>query len=42
MAQQANEFQMIYTVMPDITVEAVGPGLIAAIIKERHALDMVA
>ena len=42
MAQQANEFQMIYSVMPDITVEAVGPGLIAAIIKERHALDMVA
>ena len=42
MAQQANEFQMIYTVMPDITVEAVGPGLIAAIIRERHALDMVA
>ena len=42
MAQQANEFQMIYTVMPDITVEAVGPGLIAAIIKERQSLDMVA
>lgn len=42
MAQQANEFQMIYTVMPDITVEAVGPGLIAAIIAERQSLDMVA
>ena len=42
MAQQANEFQMIYSVMPDITVEAVGPGLIAAIIKERQSLDMVA
>ena len=42
MAQQANEFQMIYSVMPDITVEAKGPGLIAAIIEERHALDMVA
>jgi hypothetical protein len=34
MAQQANEFQMVYAVMPDITVEAKGPGLIAAIIEE--------
>ena len=42
MAQQANEFQMIYTVMPDITVEAIGPGLIAAILAERRSLDMVA
>jgi hypothetical protein len=34
MAQQANEFQMLYGVMPDITIEAKGPGLIAAIIDE--------
>jgi uncharacterized Rossmann fold enzyme len=42
MAQQANEFQMIYSVMPDITVEAKGPGLIAAIIDERKRLKFAA
>jgi hypothetical protein len=42
MAQQANEFQMIYTVMPDITVEAKGPGLIAAIIEERRKMALAA
>ena len=42
MAQQAKEFQMIYSVMKDITVEAVGPGLIAAIIDERRKLRLVA
>ena len=42
MAQQANEFQMIYSVMPDITVEAKGPGLIAAILAERKVLNLVA
>jgi hypothetical protein len=42
MAQQANEFQMIFTVMPDITVEAKGPGLIAAILAERKVLNLVA
>ena len=42
MAQQANEFQMIYAVMPDITVEAKGPGLIAAILAERKVLNLVA
>lgn len=42
MAQQANEFQMIYTVMSDITVEAKGPGLIAAIIEERRKLNLAA
>jgi uncharacterized Rossmann fold enzyme len=42
MAQQANEFQMLYAVMPDITVEAKGPGLIAAIIDERKRLKFVA
>jgi len=42
MAQQANEFQMIYSVMSDITVEAIGPGLIAAIIDERRKLQLAA
>jgi hypothetical protein len=42
MAQQANEFQMIYTVMPDIAVEAKGPGLIAAIIEERRKMSLAA
>jgi hypothetical protein len=42
MAQQANEFQQIYGVMPDISITAVGPGLIAAIIEARHALKLVA
>jgi len=42
MAQQANEFQMVYAVMPDITVEAKGPGLIAAIIEERRKLSLAA
>jgi uncharacterized Rossmann fold enzyme len=42
MAQQANEFQMVYTVMPDISVEAKGPGLIAAIIEERRKLTLAA
>jgi len=42
MAQQANEFQQIYGVMPDISITAVGPGLIAAIIDERKKLRLVA
>lgn len=42
MAQQANEFQMIYSVMPEITVEAKGPGLIAAIIEERRKMALAA
>ena len=42
MAQQANEFQMIYAVMPDISVEAKGPGLIAAIIEERRKMSLAA
>lgn len=42
MAQQANEFQMIYSVMSDITVDAKGPGLIAAIIEERRKLNLAA
>jgi uncharacterized Rossmann fold enzyme len=42
MAQQANEFQMIYAVMPDISVEAKGPGLIAAIIDERRKMSLAA
>lgn len=36
MAQQANEFQLAYTMMPDITVEAKGDGLIAEILKARR------
>lgn len=42
MAQQANEFQMIYSVMNDITVESRGPGLISAILEERRRLDLAA
>jgi uncharacterized Rossmann fold enzyme len=42
MAQQANEFQMVYAVMNDITVDARGPGLIAAILEERRKLNLAA
>ena len=42
MAQQAKEFQMVYTVMSDITVDARGPGLIAAILEERRKLNLAA
>lgn len=35
MAQQANEFQKIFDVMPDINVEVKGPGLIAEIMRMR-------
>jgi uncharacterized Rossmann fold enzyme len=35
MAQQANEMQQYYTVMPGLTLEAKGNGLIAAIIAAR-------
>lgn len=42
MAQQANEFQMIYAVMSDITIDAKGPGLIAAILEERRKLNLAA
>ncbi len=37
MAQQAQEFQTLYEVMPDASIEVVGGGLIAAIIEERKA-----
>lgn len=36
MAQQANEFQQYYEVMPDVTIEARGNGLIAAILEARR------
>ena len=36
MAQQANEFQKLFEVMGDIEVEAVGPGLIAEILRCRQ------
>ena len=42
MAQQANEFQMVYAVMSDITIDAKGPGLIAAILEERRKLNLAA
>jgi hypothetical protein len=35
MAQQANEFQDYYKVMPDLQIEAKGGGLIAAILEAR-------
>lgn len=35
LAQQATEFQMLYRYMPELTIEAKGDGLIAAIIAER-------
>jgi uncharacterized Rossmann fold enzyme len=35
MAQQANEFQTYYQVMPGLQIEAKGDGLIAAILKAR-------
>jgi len=35
MAQQATEFQQLYNYMPELTIEAKGDGLIAAIIEER-------
>lgn len=38
MALQADEFQEYYKVMPDITIEAKGDGLIAEIIKIRKAM----
>jgi uncharacterized Rossmann fold enzyme len=42
MAQQANEFQLIYTVMPDVTIEARGDGLIAEILKVRREWKLAA
>ena len=42
MAQQANEFQDYYTVMPDIQIEAKGDGLIAEILKARRERGMPA
>jgi hypothetical protein len=35
MAQQANEFQKIFEVMPDVTLDVKGPGLIAEIMRVR-------
>ena len=36
MAQQANEFQKLFEVMGDITVDVKGPGLIAEIMRVRN------
>lgn len=37
LAQQATEFQEMYKTLPNITIEAVGDGLIAEILKVRRA-----
>jgi hypothetical protein len=42
MAQQANEFQLVYTVMPDITLDVRGDGLIAEIMKVRREWKLAA
>lgn len=36
LAQQAAEFQKLYEALPNITIEAVGDGLIAEILKQRR------
>ena len=36
MAQQANEFQLVFSVMPDITLDVKGDGLIAEIMRVRE------
>lgn len=38
MAQQANEFQMVYQFLPGITIESKGDGLLAAIINLRKKM----
>jgi hypothetical protein len=38
MAQQANEFQELFSTFPGIQIEAAGDGLIAAILEARKAL----
>ena len=38
MGAQAQEFQEIYRVMPDIHMRSFGDGLITAILKEREKL----
>jgi hypothetical protein len=35
MAQQANEFQKLFEVMPDLNLDVKGPGLIAEIMRVR-------
>jgi hypothetical protein len=42
MAQQANEFQLIYSTMPDVQIEARGDGLIAEILKVRREWKLAA
>lgn len=36
MAQQADDFQSLYDIMPDMHIEVIGGGLLAAIIEERE------
>lgn len=40
MAAQAQDFQHIYTVMPSVTIDVRGGGLLAAIVEERKARGM--
>ena len=42
MAQQANEFQKIFEVMPDVTLDVKGPGLIAEIMRVRNEQKVAA
>lgn len=42
MALQADEFQELYKVMPDMKIDAKGDGLIAAIVAERRRLGYAA
>ena len=41
MAQQAQDFQSIWDIMPDLHVEVVGGGLLAAIIEERKQEGLI-
>jgi len=42
MAQQANEFQKLFEVMPDLNLNVVGPGLIAEIMRVRNEQKVAA
>jgi hypothetical protein len=42
MAQQANEFQKLFEVMPDLQIEVIGPGLIAEIMRCRRNMAKAA
>lgn len=40
LAQQADDFQKIYKVMPEVTIDAKGDGLIATIIRQRRKMGL--